>query len=253
MTERSSSTHAQHDLELIAGLGAGGLDEADRTRAGRLVASCAACAELAADLRLIARAVAELRVPARTRDFRLRPEDAARLRPRGWRRLLGALGPSRLELARPLAPVFVTLGIVGLLVSASPMLQLGVGAGAGAASGPAASAAASEAAAAAPVAPSASARDSAGGSAQGALPATTQAQSAAPSAKSEVYSAAGSPTPLTDLTGDAGSISVARVPTSVPSPDVAIGPQLNAPVALLSAGALAFGVVLFALRRAARA
>ena len=61
---------------LIAQLAAGDpLEPAQATEAHRLVASCRACAELAADLRAVSGAVAWEPLPPRRRDFRI---DAAR-------------------------------------------------------------------------------------------------------------------------------------------------------------------------------
>ena len=56
----------------------------------------------------------------RTRDFRITAADAARLRPRGWRGLLDAIGGARASFSRPLAAGLTTLGLVGLLVTTIP-------------------------------------------------------------------------------------------------------------------------------------
>ncbi len=87
-------TRPDHDETLIARLAVDDLasDDRDRLRATTQVAECPACAELLADLRTIATAVAALPEPRRTRDFRVTEADAARLRPTGWR---GARGASR--------------------------------------------------------------------------------------------------------------------------------------------------------------
>jgi hypothetical protein len=152
MPNRLPAPHAEHDLLLVAAHSAGDVDEAQRSAAEALLAGCPDCRVLAADLRAIAAATSVLPAAVRTRDFTLRPEDAARLRPRGWRRLAAALGPTRLELLRPVGPVLMTLGIVGLLVSGLPLFQasgpglLNFGSGAAA---PAASMAAERAPAAA--------------------------------------------------------------------------------------------------------
>jgi len=74
--------HARHDLDALAAFVD---DEAGSVAAVRTqVADCAECASVLADLRLLAGATAQLgslAVPARPRDFRLSPEDAARLVP----------------------------------------------------------------------------------------------------------------------------------------------------------------------------
>jgi hypothetical protein len=60
-----------------------------------------------------------LPAPTRRRDYRLTAEDAARLRPSAWRRViewLAAPGSS----VRPLATGLATLGVVGLLLTSVP-------------------------------------------------------------------------------------------------------------------------------------
>ena len=94
---------------------------ASETSAARaLVASCPACAELHADLVSIMAATTALPAPRRTRDFRLTEADAARLRPRGWRRFIGAFGGPRLAFTRPLAGSLVALGVAGLVLASIP-------------------------------------------------------------------------------------------------------------------------------------
>ena len=83
------------------------------------------------DLRSIAVATAALPQVPRTRDFRISAADAARLRPRGWRALVDALGGARASFSRPLATGLTTLGIVGLLVSTVPGALNGISFGSG--------------------------------------------------------------------------------------------------------------------------
>jgi hypothetical protein len=109
-----------HDETLIARLAAADLTEREAADARMLVASCPACAELHADLRSIMAATASLPAPRRTREFRLTDADAARLRRRGWRRLLGRFGEPRLAFTKPLATGLVTLGIAGLVFAVAP-------------------------------------------------------------------------------------------------------------------------------------
>jgi hypothetical protein len=249
-------SHADHDFELVAAHAAGDLDGAQRESADALLASCAECRQLADDLRAIARATAALPAPARTRDFRLRPEDAARLRPRGWRRLAAALGSSRLELTRPIAPVLMTLGVVGLLVSGIPLLQgsassaapqferVGAAAGSDAARASAADASAAPAAAASPAASGNALPDSGGG-----------AKSAAPSGKAGGLfgaAASSSPSSIGDTAGEAYAqpsetppATLSAVPSAQPGT-----PAPEIPLAALSAAALVAGLALFGLRRA---
>jgi hypothetical protein len=62
-----------------------------------------------------------------------------------------------------------------------------------------------------------------------------------------------SATPLTDVTGEGGTVAPSGQPeVSVLHADVPTGPQPNVPLAVISAGVLALGVALLALRRAAR-
>ena len=112
--------HTTHDLALVAAFAADDAAGADRELASTLVRDCAACASLAHDLRTLARATAALPAPRRTRDFTLTAEQAARLRPSGWRRLLGAFSGPRFSFAAPLGGSIATLGLVALLVTALP-------------------------------------------------------------------------------------------------------------------------------------
>jgi hypothetical protein len=100
---RTGQPHDRHDRHLVAALAAGDLEPVLRADAEALVAACRECATLLADLRLIATATAALPLVPRTRDFRISPADAARLRPRGWRALLDAIGGARATFSRPLA------------------------------------------------------------------------------------------------------------------------------------------------------
>jgi hypothetical protein len=92
-----------------------------------LVADCVECRDLLADILSLAAAVPTAAIPPRPRDFTLTPADAARLRPAGWRRLIGFFGSARDGFTRPLAVGLTTMGLVGLLVAALPS---GLGGGA---------------------------------------------------------------------------------------------------------------------------
>ena len=109
--------HDAHDLELVAAYAAGDAEGPSLDRATALVASCPECAALHHDLRAIAAAMPELPVPARPRDFRLTPEQAASLRPGGIRGLLAAFSGPRFAFATPLGTGLAALGIVGILVA----------------------------------------------------------------------------------------------------------------------------------------
>jgi hypothetical protein len=118
--------HAGHDPLLVAGLLDRMADSADRSAAERLIATCAACAEMHSDLLAISSGIQAMGAPARTREFTLTVGDAARLRPSGLRRYLAGLGTSRDRVTRPLAIGFTTLGLVGVLVAGAPaMLPVG--------------------------------------------------------------------------------------------------------------------------------
>ena len=128
----SPIAEAQDHAALIVALDAGDLAGAERLAAESLAASCAGCAALADDLAAIRGAMTALPVVPRRRDYRLTTEDAARLRPTGWRRLLEWLGAPG-SAVRPLATGLATLGVVGLLLTAGLPGLSGLG-GAGAAS-----------------------------------------------------------------------------------------------------------------------
>ena len=171
-----SELHVQHDPLLVASLAAGDLAGTDRDRANAQIATCLDCAELHADLILIARATAALPPAVAPRDFTLTPQQAAALRPGGWRRLAAAISGSRPLMSRQLGIGLATIGLAGLLVSTLPSIQLG----------------GSSAAAPAP---------------QGAAPAAVPAAGAAASAgggETCTDTSAGSPGPVR-ISGDGGS------------------------------------------------
>ena len=111
--------HVTHDPELIAAYAAGDAAGSALDQAADLVASCTECAELHRDLRAISTALPELPAPVRPRDFRLTPEQAAALRPAGWRGVLAAFAAPRFRLAAPLGAGLAAAGLAGLLL-ASP-------------------------------------------------------------------------------------------------------------------------------------
>ncbi len=123
-----TSAHASHDTMLVASLADHSLDASERAAAEALVASCGLCAALHADLVALLAATRAMPTPARPRDFRLTREDAARARPRGWRRWVAAIGTSRDSVSRPLAIGLTTLGLVGLLAASLPSVLMTGGA-----------------------------------------------------------------------------------------------------------------------------
>ncbi len=120
-------SHATHDLQLIAAHAVGDAAGADLATAMALVAGCPVCAALHHDLRVIAAALPELPAPVRPRSFTLTPEQAAALRPSGWRRFAGILAGPRFRFAAPFGTGLATLGLAGLLLGVVAGAPLGAG------------------------------------------------------------------------------------------------------------------------------
>lgn len=121
------AAEAEDHAALVVALDAGDLAGTELAAAESLVASCGGCAALAGDLLAIRGAMTALPVPHRRRDYRLTAEDAARLRPSGWRRLIEWLAAPG-STVRPLATGLATLGVVGLLLTAgAPGMLSGFG------------------------------------------------------------------------------------------------------------------------------
>ena len=125
-----SADHARHDRLLVVRY----LDldddllEGEVSQARALLASCPDCAALATELQLISDATNRMVVPSRTRDFRLTPQQAASLRPAGFRRFLESLGGAfRFEFLRPLAGAAVAIGLLLAVVGSLPSLRPGSG------------------------------------------------------------------------------------------------------------------------------
>ncbi len=120
--------HSSHDLLLLAAAADRGADPAVTAAAEAQAARCPECALLAAELRAVTLSLAALpRTRPVPRDMRLSPEAAARLARGGlWRRLLRPFGEGGPPALRPLAGALMTLGLAGLLLTASPF---GFGAG----------------------------------------------------------------------------------------------------------------------------
>jgi hypothetical protein len=126
--------HEQHDPILVVSLASGDLATADRDRATAqsLIETCADCARLHEDVLALAAATKAMPAAVRTRDFRITPEQAARLQSGGWRRFFTAPGSL---FSRQLGVGLTTLGIAGILISSIGALPLGMASSAG---GPAA-------------------------------------------------------------------------------------------------------------------
>lgn len=254
----SRSRHDAHDRLLIANLVDRSVDEAERARAEELLAACRECEQLYDDLVALSAATRAMAVPARPRDFSLTAADAERLRVRGWKRLLGAIGSSRDVFSRPLALGLTTLGLAGLMVATVPSFFMG-----GAASGPnlmsTEQAVGDTAAGAAPpgvqMAPEAPAASAASG------PAAAAAPSSAPSAAAEAMPQASDST-STERLGDDGQLFFGSETSPVPGePDGRDANALNAssegPITRMTtivvAGLLLIiGLLLFGLRWTAR-
>lgn len=117
LVPHTPAAEAHDHAALVVALDAGDLAGPDLARAGALLAACPGCAALRDDLATIRHAMTALPAPVRRRDYRLTDEDAARLRPSGWRRVAGWLTAPRSSV-RPLATGLATLGVVGLLLTA---------------------------------------------------------------------------------------------------------------------------------------
>ncbi len=105
--------HARHDPSLVAQLAARDRLGADQQReAQRLVSTCPACAELAADLRTLAAAVRLEPTPPRRRDFRLDADQAERLRGNLVDRFLRRLSLPKSRAFGPAAAGALSLGLV---------------------------------------------------------------------------------------------------------------------------------------------
>ena len=272
MTDRSRPTtpptHATHDLERIAALAArdADLDPTVGEAARAQVAACSACRDLLADLIVLAAAVPVAAVASRPRDFTLTEADAARLRPEGWRRVLGFVGSARDGFTRPLAIGLTTIGLAGLLVATLPGALGGFTLGSGGAAtlstlgnaipGPTSNLDGTSFEASA--APAAAGTD-------GAL-----AASAAPSASAAPYAPAASPQegpgtsgqPVVDTTGEGGTFTGAGDGTTAErnaaSGDLSVGAAIGedrsglTALAILAGAILIVGLGLFGLRWTAR-
>jgi hypothetical protein len=122
----NSSDHARHDLLAVAALADRDATGEEAARAQIQVDTCTECATLHGELIGLATATRQLPAMERPRDFRLRPEDAQRLRPNRIRRLFGSFGTARDGFSRPLALGLTTLGFAGLMLGILPgTLSLG--------------------------------------------------------------------------------------------------------------------------------
>ena len=274
-------SHATHDLELIAAHAAGDAAGSDLATAMALVAGCPACAALHHDLRAIAAALPELPAPVRPRSFTLTPEQAAALRPAGWRRFAAILAGPRFRFAAPFGTGLATLGLAGLLLGVIAGAPLGAGtATSGLAAAPAGAPAAAPSAtaptaisvpSAAPAAvPSPESRQAPGpGSTPGGATTAPAPQGTSPAASAGDFAAQSGETGSdTGGTGNAvdlgpgassdaagGLPPVGAGPKSVPAPvasEVDRGPGSGEILLIAGGAALVFGSALVALRWGSR-
>jgi hypothetical protein len=126
----AASDHRRHDRLLVARFAVGDAEFGHEREAKELIRHCSECAALAADISAISKTVAKMPAPRRTRDFRLTPEQADKLRGSGLERFFRAISGSGWTIARPVAGVALSIGLVMSVVGFLPTL------GGGAASGP---------------------------------------------------------------------------------------------------------------------
>lgn len=252
--------HAAHDRLLVVRFVAGDVTEAEADAARELLSSCPECRLLASDLRRIAPATADLPTPPRTRDFRISPEEAARLRGSAlgrWRaRLSGGLdgASGRLVPLQRLAAAAVAIGLVMAVVT-SPVGVPGLTPGAAAppSAGRAVSGGEGSAstvglspAAAPTAAPAASAARPAAMAAASAAASPGSGAAAAPEGPLAAAAPAVTPGPLTALPPVASHPpTVERSPSAAqstaPAVSIAAGPEQSAGPERSAAPAVAFG------------
>lgn len=246
---------------LMAALDGGDLAGDELARARAVAAACPGCAALLADLAVIRAALPAVPAPSRRRDFRLSPEDAARLRPSGWRRISGWLASPR-STVRPLATGLATLGIVGLLVGAG-LPGLGVGS---TASAPAEDRAAAPLAAGAATQEPGSGSDAAGSRVPAPSPPAVEGPTSGPAAAgapasspSLLFGANAAPSASPGAEGAGGGAPAAgSVPAPQPEPGGAAAKEAPAgtdggasSMTIISAALLAAGLGLLAARAVA--
>jgi hypothetical protein len=117
------SQHSRHDQVLMARLAGDDLDPSERSTAEALRSACPDCRQLHDDLRTLMRATTDLPAPRRQRDFRLSPEQAARLRGSWLDRVMERLAAPSLGVLQPLAGAAMALGLTLFVVNAVPFSQ----------------------------------------------------------------------------------------------------------------------------------
>jgi hypothetical protein len=123
---RGFDSHARHDALLISALAAGDLAGEEQAAATELVHHCTECRTLHDDLLALSSATSLLPAAARRREFTISPQQAARLRPTGWRGAIAAFAAPRMAFTRSLGVGLTTLGLAGLLVTSFGSFSLGL-------------------------------------------------------------------------------------------------------------------------------
>lgn len=116
------SEHLRHDRLLIARYAAGDSYPTEVEEARALIAACTECAALADDIRVVSRAMAQMPVPARPRDFRITAEQADRLRGSWLERVMRRFAGPGLGTLRPVAGVALSIGLVMAVAGTMPSL-----------------------------------------------------------------------------------------------------------------------------------
>jgi hypothetical protein len=116
-----NSDHRRHDRLLIARFAADDAYPGEVDEARELVEACSDCEALAADIRSLSVAMAQLPDARRTRDFRLSPEQADRLRGSWLERLMRTLAAPSLGMLRPVAGVAMSIGLAMVIIGSLPL------------------------------------------------------------------------------------------------------------------------------------
>ena len=123
----TAGTHRDHDPILISAAAAADVNGRSLTETRWLLARCADCRLLAADLRAIAAATRQVPPVRRPRGFTIDPGAVGGMGRVRWRRLLGAMGGPRFGLAAPVGGALTALGLAGMLLTTVPAVSTGRG------------------------------------------------------------------------------------------------------------------------------
>lgn len=108
--------HRRHDRLLVTRFAMDDAYPGEHDEARQLMDSCADCAALAADIRVIASSMKQLPAPARQRDFTISEEQADHLRGSRLAQLLRGLATPGWATLRPVAGVALSIGLVMAVV-----------------------------------------------------------------------------------------------------------------------------------------